>query len=362
MSSPGLIAPTPTAPPAGLINAAPGANTTTPGATPTGNTGPGAPVTSYNPAQATTSAATATPTNVPTNATVQSQLSGIIASGSPLMEQASTNAKNLMNQRGLINSSTALTADQSAVIAAAEPIAAQDAQTYATAAQQTAAAENAARLQNSNLETNTSQFNAGQGNAAFSQASAASNTVAQTAQQIAGSTNIQQIQDATSQAIAQLQAGTSLTTAQISAATSQLVASIQANTSLTNQQQQDLTNTTIAQMNNIASLQQIQAQGSVNTQIAQLNNQYAQLTQTDQAAQTFYSQSLANLANIAGNVNMSEEQKTQALQNGVQVLNDGLAAISQIAGTPDVQSTLSFTGGTTDPTTGDLATPAYGMM
>lgn len=358
MSSPGA-SPTPTAAPAGpgtgLINSAPGSTSTSTTPVGTGNSGPSANVTSYNPAQASASDANAVATKVPTNATVSSQLNDIISSGSPLMRQAQTNAQNQMQQRGLINSSTAITAGQSAVLAAATPIAEQDAATYATAAQQTAAAKNAAALQNSSLQTSTSQYDAGQTNAAASQAASAANTVAQTAQSITGQTNIQDATNAVNTAIAQLQSNTTLTADQLSAATQQIVASIQSNTSLTNQQQQDLTSTAVAQLNNAASLQQITAQGSVNTQIAQLNDQYAQLTQTDQAAQSFYSQGLVNLANIAGNTNMSDAQKTQALQDGVQELNDGLAAISAIAGTPEVQSNLNFAAANTDSTTGALA-------
>lgn len=341
----------------GLINSAPGSSTTTPGATPAGNSGPGAPVTSYNPNQAAVANATSTPTTIPTNGTVQSQLQNIIASGSPLMEQAETNAKNVMNQRGLINSSQAITAGDNSVIAAATPIAQQDAATYATAAEQTAQAANAASLQNSSLGTQTSQFNAGQGNAALSQAATASNTAAVTAQQIAGQTTIQGMQDTVNQSIAQLQANTSLSTAQLSAATQQIVANIQANTSITNQQAQDLSQQVITQMNNTAALANIQANGQVSAQLATINNANSQLMQSDQAAQSFYSQSLVNLSNIINNTNLSDAQKTQALQDGVQELNDGLAAISQISGTPGVQSTLNFSDGTVDPSTGEITGP-----
>lgn len=349
--SPSIMTP----PPTGLINSAPGSTTTTPGTTPPGNTGPGAPVTSYTPAQATASTITATPTDVPANAKVSSQLNEIIAAGSPLMEQAEASARNQMNQRGLINSSIGVTAGQNAVISAATPIAQQDAATYATAAQQTAAAQNAASQQNASMATQTSVSNAGQTNAALSQAATASNTEAVTAQTIAGQKSIADAQNAVQTAIAQLQANTSLTQEQMQTASQQIIAQIQANTTLSAQDKQDLTNMTIAQMNNAEALQAIQAQGSVNTQIAEIQGKYGQLTQSDQAAQQFYSQGLVNLANIVNNTNLSDAQKTQALQDGVQELNDGLATISAIAGTPGVQSTLSFSSGETNPTTGQLA-------
>lgn len=339
----------------GLINAAPGSTTATPGETPAGNSGPGAPVTSYNAAQATNTNAQANAYSVPTNATVASQLQGIISSGSPLMQQAETNAKNQMAQRGLINSSQAITAADNSVISAAEPIAAADAATYAQAATNTTNAQNTASLQNSQQANATSQFNAGQTNASLSQAAQASNTVANTAQTIAGQKSIADATNAVNTAIAQLQSNTSLTSEQMQTQSAQIIAQIQANTSLTNQQQQDLTNQVIAQMNNTEALQAIQAQGSVNEQIAQIQGQYGQLTASDSAAQQFYTQGLANLANIVNNNNLSDAEKTQALEDGVQELNDGLATISQIAGTPGVQSTLTFNDGATNTNTGALA-------
>ena len=39
---------------------------------------------------------------------------------------------------------------------------------------------------------------------------------------------------------------------------------------------------------------------------------------------------------------MDQDQKTTALNNGVQELNDALAALTAIAGVPGIHSTLSF--------------------
>jgi hypothetical protein len=168
-------------PAAGLINTPPPGVTTPPGST----------VTGYTPAQATAGKATATgygvtPYTVDPNATVAGQIKDIIASGSPLLQQAEAGARATMNARGLINSTDAITAGQSAVIGAALPIAQADAATFNQAATNTMTAKNAeagstaqatnvAGLQNSQLETQNSQFNAGQTNASLSQASTASN-------------------------------------------------------------------------------------------------------------------------------------------------------------------------------------------
>lgn len=282
---------TDTAPPVGLINTAPGVTTVTPGSAPPGG-GSGVPVTSYQPAAAAaTPAQTSTYTpnayTVAPKATVASQIKDIIDSGSPLMEQAETNAKNQMNSRGLINSSMAVGAGQNAVIAAATPIATADASTYAqagrdtTSAQNTAlaseaAAKNTAGLQDATQQTATSQFNTGQTNAALSTASGASNTAAQQAQQ------------------------------------------------------------------NTANLDNIKANRAVDLQISQLTTSNQRILQTSQGAQALYSQMLQNLSNIITNPNMSEAQKTTALNDGVQQLNDGLAVMSTIAGIPDLKSLLNF--------------------
>lgn len=69
--------------------------------------------------------------DVAPNETVRSQLQQIIAEDSPLMQQARARAMQTANTRGLLNSSMAATAGESALYDAAMPIATQDAATYA---------------------------------------------------------------------------------------------------------------------------------------------------------------------------------------------------------------------------------------
>ncbi|MDP4078937.1 hypothetical protein [Acidovorax sp. A1169] len=71
--------------------------------------------------------------DVAPNETVRSQLQQIIADDSPLMQQARARALQTANTRGLLNSSMAMTAADSAMYDAAMPIAQQDASTYARA-------------------------------------------------------------------------------------------------------------------------------------------------------------------------------------------------------------------------------------
>lgn len=71
--------------------------------------------------------------DVQPNETVRSQLQQIIADDSPLMQQARARALQTANGRGLLNSTMAMTAADSAMYDAAMPIATQDAGTYARA-------------------------------------------------------------------------------------------------------------------------------------------------------------------------------------------------------------------------------------
>lgn len=87
--------------------------------------------------------------------TVENRISDIIKADSPLMQVARTQANQQSNARGTLNSSMATGAAQRAVIEAATPIAAQDAQTSAQFKRDNQSAENAA-----------GQFNAGEVNKA----------------------------------------------------------------------------------------------------------------------------------------------------------------------------------------------------
>lgn len=100
------------------------------------------------------------------NQTVQGQIQGIIAKNSPLMQQAETRAKQQMNARGLLNSSLAITAGQSALYDAAMPIASQDAETYAKSASYNADTSNKFAVENFSAQNKALEFNATAGNRA----------------------------------------------------------------------------------------------------------------------------------------------------------------------------------------------------
>ena len=83
-----------------------------------------------------------TPWDVAQNQTVANQISQIISADSPLMQQARMRAMQSANASGLLNSTMAASAGESALYDAAMPIAQQDASTYASAAQFNADASN----------------------------------------------------------------------------------------------------------------------------------------------------------------------------------------------------------------------------
>lgn len=390
-----------------LINntSSPGASTTpvgssvVPGATPTStavtagqysgliNQGTPTPTNSAGPAgtPAAPNASAATATNLgapavapvtidPATMTTQGQVSNIISSGSPLMEQATAAANNAMNERGLTNSTMGVTAAQSALYAAAIPMAEQDAQAYYNADAATAAAMNQSAIA-----------------ALSSQTTLAGQASQQLIARIQSDTSIstQQMSDYSAQIIAAINSNTTLS-AQDAAdsttmakdmadnATSSQIATLQSTTSLTVQQMQDQTQTAITGLNNTSALAvqsavnagnlaNIASNGTINEQITQMTDDNKSLLQTSSSAQALYTQSLTNLSNIITNPNLSADQKTAALNDTVAELQDGLNTLSQTIGlTPGLQSDLTFTNPadttagptTTTPAPATSATPS----
>ena len=273
----------------------------------------------------------------------------------------------------------------------------------------TAGASNAASLANAQLDTQNAQFNAGQRNASFSQAATAANALTQTAMQIKGSLDAATIQADAQKFVAQLNADTTLSAtdkqtasaeviAQINAntnlsvadkqaavqkflgelqsqtqlgvqgmqsATQQAVAQLQTNASLTIEQQkieaQQLiasmgNSTTLAQQNliNDGALANIMAKGGIDSGITQVIEANKNLLQSNVSASNLYTQTMQTIANIQNSPNLDVGAKAVAMNNAMQALNDGLAAIAAISGTPGVQSNIQYlmndVGGYTPPT------------
>jgi hypothetical protein len=197
-------------PPAGLINDNPQPTATPPPPVTIPDT-PAAAAVGYDPDAL----------KVTSDQTVQGQIDRIIKSGSPLMEQAESNARRMMNTRGLINSTAGVNAGQTALYAAATPIATADAKTYADAATNTYAAENRA------LEF-TAQ---GKNTAAIENAKIISGE-SMTAAQIQGSTNIAKIQGDTQKYASWIASDASMSIAERNARKDEWIAAVNANTTL----------------------------------------------------------------------------------------------------------------------------------
>lgn len=384
-------APATTPPANGLINSAPQTTPTpatppntapvaAPGATPTPTTPPPAtpPVT---PDPNAPNAFQVTP-----DQTVSHQIGNIIASGSPLMQQAEANARNLMQQRGLINSSQAITAGQSALYSAATPIAAADAATYAKAATDTTAAQNTAKLQAQQIagQTGIAQI---QTQSQKDIANIQSNTsltvqdkISQTSQQIAKiqsdtSLTNQEKQDATTLAAQNIQTNASLALGQLSANTQlslqdkasqaaqilatlnntsqQRIAQIQADTSLSVADKQTLSAQIIAQGNNSATLQaqllvnrgaldNIAANSQAQQRITQIQEDNKRVLQNSAGAQALYTQALQNMQQFMINPNLNTDQQATALNNTMDTLNEGLKMFDHIDTNTNINSVLRF--------------------
>lgn len=255
----------------------------TPGSPPAGT--PNA--ASYKAASYDPASGTASPFTVNRNSTVAGQVEDIIASGSPLMQQAEAKARETMNARGLMNSSMAVSAGESGLIDRALPIASQDAATYATAGRDTTLAKNAMEQFNVGQANAAGQFNAGQDNASQSQRSTQQNSLTQTRMNNESAIQIQQLQ-------------------------------------------------------NEGNLKNIMAQGVINKELTQIQNENKLQLQNSAGASQLYSQALQAMGAISSDPNLDPAQKQQALNNSATQLSDALKVMSTISGLPDVSKLITF--------------------
>lgn len=290
--------------------------------------------------------------------TVAGQIKDIIATGSPLMQQAETAAKNQANARGLINSSQAITAGQDAVYKSALPIAQADAARYAAASDKTMDARNTAL-----------QFNAAADNSAQIAKLQSDTTLSAQDMQDRTSVILQDTQTKLQTYLSQLQSNTSLTAQQMATeaqkavaaannVSAQAIARIQADTSLSVEDKQNQTQKIITEMNNNnakavqsmvneGALANIKANGAINTQIEQITAANKTLLQTSASASQMYSQMLQTMSAITTSNTLTQEQKTQALNNAVQQLNSAMSVMSTISGIPGLESDLVFSASNT---------------
>ncbi len=155
----------------------------------------------YQATTAATERADPTLRTVQDNELVQRQLEQIIGNDSPLIQRARARATEQMNARGLVNSSMALGAADTAVYDAALPIAQADAATYSGAARDNQAVQNSMAQFNAGESNQTGRTNAGLINQAAQFGAQAGNTAslanADSANRAALQTNQQQFQAST---------------------------------------------------------------------------------------------------------------------------------------------------------------------
>jgi len=169
-------------------------------------------------------------------------------------------------------------------------------------------------------------------------------------------TYLGQLQSSTQLSIQEKAAAASMALANANNLSAQVIAQINSSTQLSITDKQNANSQVIASMNNQnaqivqkmqndGNLANIMANGQINKEITELQNNNKVLLQTSTAAASIYNQSLTNLGNIVTNVNMTQEQKATALNDGVVMLNDMLNALGTMSGIPIVQSQLVFDQG-----------------
>jgi hypothetical protein len=253
------------------------AQSTAPGAVQTTQAQAAAPVVAD---QARTQSATVDPSTM----TVQGQLAGLISSGNPLLVQAQTRAAQQANRRGLLNSSIAVGAGESALYDAALPIAQADAGTYRDVELSNADMRQQTEIANVGARNQTQQFNVGE-------------------------------QNLTSR----FNTGEQNTGARFSAEQQQ-------QTALENTRLQQQANMTNAENQTRALLQQMDANTRV--EMTNIEANYRTLMQASQSASDLYSQTLRNITDITNNQNLDAAAKNAAIARQREMLTNGMNLIA----------------------------------
>lgn len=253
---------------------------------------------------------TSTDWNVDKPQTVAGNLEGLTDPNSPLNQQAAANALQASNKRGLVNSSLAVTAGQDAILKNALPVAQQDASTQATAAQTNAGAKNTASqftanaanqasLNNSQLGTNVSINNANLGTKAASDNASGSNNAS----------------------IANLNANTNLATANLSADTQKFLGQLTSNTNLATSKMSADTQLALGNLD-----------AATKTTLQNIVSKNSQLLQVNTSAANVVSQGLSSIAAIQTSDKMDAAAKTQAINNILATMQQGIDFSSNVAG------------------------------
>ena len=274
--------------------------------------------------------------------TVQGLLGQIMAQDNPLMQQARTQSQQQMASRGLLNSSMAIGAGQSALYNVAMPIAQQDAQAYNQTGQFNASAQNqmaqynAGNQQQTNLANQTAQNQANQFGADARNQAASSNAAAANNMAQYNASNQQQTNLANAQAQNQM--------AQYNA-TNQFN-TLQANMQAQNQgaqfntQQQNAQSQFNASQSNDVLKTQMEHQNR--TELANIEASYKTLMQANQSAGELYQQTIKNITDLASNKDMDPATKTTMINNQIQYMKAGMGMFEVMNGLDGLTEILNF--------------------
>lgn len=244
---------------------------------------------------------------------VQNQLTGILNSNSPLMQQAQLQANQQMEARGMVNSTMGQEAGQQAMIAAALPVAQQDAATQAAANQL-----NTQNTQQANLANQSAGMTANQVNTANTQQANLANQ----------SANI-----ATQQFNSQGHLTAATTSAQF----------LQSNVG---QQYSAAANVAINNANN-ADKNAVQATvNSTQLQLANLQNSYGLLTTTNGSAQKAWTDANGQIQTILADTSLTPAAMNSQISTVLANLSTQMGTIDAINGT-NIAHTIFNPFGTT---------------
>jgi len=267
----------------------------------------------------------------PEQQTVQGQLQGIIASNSPLMQQAQTTALQQMNKRGLLNSSMAVGAGQQAVISQALPIASADAAAYQTQNKFNAEQANVAAAANQAATNEASKFGATAENVAAAANQAATNEASKFGASAANTAELSNV-SATNRA-AEFGASAENTAA------SQTATDINKNVNLMLDESMKVALAN-ADSNTKIALQNIDA--TTRKDITDLEATYKVKMQATQSANEIFQQTTANISKIMENPDLTVAAKQAGVNMQKGYLKDAIDILSSISNIPDLTTLIDF--------------------
>lgn len=317
--------------------------------------------------------------------TVSGQMDTLLNKDSPYITKARADAARVANSRGLLNSTMGAQAGESAAIAAAMPIAQQDASTYSQQRLTNQGASNTADQFGANAANTASQFNANANNAITSQGygaqlqtgligtqgaetratqaaagdiasrqigeqgeqtrltaaqTAAAQTELQTLQgsqaealqtkQIASQENLQANLIASQKALQDSQNSTTLTVAEKNAAQSKYNAELAANTQTQMQGIDNAFKTAMQTADAANKVQLAQIDATTKTELANIQSTYQQVLQTSTSATSMFTTGMSNIQRILEDSNTPAASKATLVNGQIDWMRQGINVIGNI--------------------------------